>query len=54
VTQTCSYTIERDGQRWTAKIPLADFTKLGPNKVARHNLIANALNSAMQGRPNPT
>lgn len=51
VTQTCFYTIERDGKRWTASVPLADLNKLGANKAAKHTLIANKLNVAMLGAP---
>lgn len=51
LSQSCAYTIERDGKRWTAVIPLAEFAKLGANKVAKRNLLATALNNAMQGKP---
>jgi hypothetical protein len=53
LTQTCTYTIERDGKRWTATVALAEFNKLGANKVAKRNLVANALTSAMAGAPDP-
>lgn len=51
VTQTCFYTIERDGQRWTASIPMADLNKHGANKIAKRNYLATVLNNAMQGEP---
>lgn len=51
VTQTCFYTIERDGKRWTASVPLADLNKLAANKTAKHALVANKLNVAMLGAP---
>lgn len=51
LSQSCAYTIERDGRRWTAAIPLAEFAKLGTNKIAKQNLLATALNNAMQGKP---
>lgn len=49
--RVCFYTIEREGKRWTAIVNLDDLNKLGPNKIARRNLIANALTVAMQGKP---
>lgn len=51
VTRTCFYTIERDGKRWTASIPEVELNKHGPNKIARRNMIAMALNNAMMGKP---
>lgn len=50
-TQTCFYTIEKDGRRWTASVPLEDLRKHQNNKQARRTHIANALGAAMQGKP---
>lgn len=52
-TQTCHYTIERDGQRWTASVAMDDLRKYQNNKQARRAHIANALQAAMQGKPDP-
>ena len=51
--QACYYTIERDGKRWTVKIPLSDLDKHnGPNhKALRRNYIATALQNAMRAAP---
>lgn len=51
VTQTCTYTIQRGDDRWTASVPHAELTRLGANKAAKHALIANKLNMAMLGPP---
>lgn len=51
VTQTCFYTIERGGKRWTVSLPLAELSKLGINKVGKQALVANRLNVAMLGAP---
>jgi hypothetical protein len=50
-TQTCHYTIERDGQRFTASVALEDLRKYQNNKQARRAHIANALTAAMHGEP---
>lgn len=52
VARTCHYTIERDGHRWTADVSLDDLEKIKANKQARRELIANALQAAMQGKSN--
>lgn len=51
VTQACFYTIERGGKRWTVEVPLADLHRHAANKQGRRTHVANALNSAMQGKP---
>lgn len=50
-TQTCHYTIEQGGQRFTASVSLEDLRKHQNNKLARRTHIANALGAAMQGKP---
>lgn len=45
------YTIQRDGKRWTASIPLADLDGYGPNKQGRREHLAKALTAAMMGMP---
>lgn len=47
-TQTCFYTIERGGKRWSVGIPLDDLHRHGANKAGRRAHVANALNTAMQ------
>lgn len=49
-TQTCHYTIERGGKRFTASVPLEDLRKHQNNKQARRMHIANALGTAMLGK----
>lgn len=49
-TQTCHYTIERDGQRWTAAVSMDDLRKQ-PNKMAKRTFLANALEAATRGAP---
>jgi hypothetical protein len=51
LARTCHYTIERDGQRFTADVSLDDLERLKGNKQARRNLIAGALQAAMQRVP---
>ena len=49
-----SYTIERNGQRWTAKIPMKELNALGAvslTKKARVQLVARKLQEAMLGPP---
>lgn len=56
-TRTHSYTIARDGKRWTVAIPDADFAQFGPvvgasaavNKMNRRRHLAQRLEAAMQG-----
>lgn len=52
---TCSYTIERNGKRWTAVIPLQHLdVHKGPNhKALRRAHIAKALETRMMGEPDP-
>jgi hypothetical protein len=50
-TETCAYTIERGGSRWTARIPVAQFEALGANKDARRAYLATMLVAAMQSEP---
>jgi hypothetical protein len=49
-TRTCYYTIERNGQRWTAAIPADAFSK-HKTKQAKRNHLATALTMAMRGAP---
>lgn len=53
LTRICSYTIQRGGERWTVKIPHADLEKHKGNKQLRRNHVANALQNAMRGAPDP-
>jgi hypothetical protein len=46
-----SYTLARDGRRWTAAVALAQLEAQGANKEARRNHLANVLFTAMQGPP---
>ena len=48
-TRICSYTILRDGKRWTAHVPLEALEKHKGNKKLRRDFIANALVAAMRG-----
>lgn len=48
-TQTCTYTAERGGKRWTVTIPAAEFAKHGKNKDGRRKHLATALIAKMQG-----
>lgn len=57
-TRVHSFTIERDGKRYTAHIPDADFQAFGPvlgasaatNKINRRRHLAMRLEAAMQGK----
>lgn len=51
--QACYYTIQRNGERWTVKIPHADLEKHKGNKQLRRNHVANALQNAMRGPSDP-
>ena len=51
-TRTCFYTIERGGKRWTAAIH-ADKLHAQKQKQLRRNYLANALEVAMRGPPDP-
>lgn len=56
-TRTCFYTLERDGKRWTAAIPLTHFEQMGhsvgtnhpPSKQQRRDHVATTLVNAMRG-----
>ena len=48
-TRTCYYTIERDGRRWTAAVPLADLEVHKANRMNRRNHVANVLQAKMSG-----
>jgi len=50
-TDTCAYTIARNGQRWTVEVPLVQLEGHGANKDARRAHLANLLTAAMQGLP---
>lgn len=49
--QTCLYTVERNGKRWTAEIPLDELQRLGGNKMARRKIVENYLATKMAGPP---
>ena len=51
VTNDCFYTIQRAGNRWTVKIPLADLGRHGENKGARRDHVINAFEIKMRGEP---
>lgn len=50
-TKLCSYTIERDGKRWTVEIPLDHLSKHSGNRsrILRREHVAKALHGAMSG-----
>lgn len=56
-TRTHSYTIERNGKRWTVAIPDDDFEQFGPivgasgavNRMNRRRHLAMRLEAAMDG-----
>lgn len=50
-TSTCYYTIARDGNRWTAAVPLDHLEQHGAAKPKRRDHIARALMTAMEGPP---
>ncbi len=50
-TDTCAYTLARNGQRWTVQVPLAQLEAHGANRDARRAHLANVLLAAMQGLP---
>jgi hypothetical protein len=58
-TRTCFYTIERNGKRWTATIPLKHFEDRGfimgaqhlPSRQQRRDYLASMLEQAMNGPP---
>ena len=57
VKHTHSYTIERNGKRWTVEIPDADFQNFGPvmgasaatNRMNRRRHLAMRLQAAIDG-----
>jgi hypothetical protein len=49
VTRVCSYTLERDGKRWTVQIHESEFSRQGGTPVRRAHL-ARKLETAMLGR----
>lgn len=54
-TKTCTYTIERNGKRWTAAVPLHHLTahKGGNAKMLRRNHVARVLETRINGEPDP-
>ncbi len=50
-TRMCFYTIARNGQRWTAAVPLDHLDKHKGNRTLRRNHLANVLTNAMRGLP---
>jgi hypothetical protein len=53
VSKVCTYTIERNGKRWTAEVPVHHLQshKGGNAKMLRRNHVAKVLEMAMQGEP---
>jgi hypothetical protein len=53
-TRVCTYTIERDGSRWTVGVPLQNLNayKTANHKALRRQHVARVLHTAMQGAPN--
>jgi hypothetical protein len=51
LTNDCFYTIQRAGNRWTAKVPLAELEQHGENKGARRDHVISAIEIAMRGEP---
>jgi hypothetical protein len=49
-TRTCTYTIQRDGKRWTVKVPLAHLEAHKGHKPKRRHHVAKLLQGAMQGQ----
>lgn len=52
-SKVCTYTIERNGKRWTAEVHLNHLSahKGGNAKMLRRNHVAKVLEMAMQGEP---
>jgi hypothetical protein len=50
-TDSCGYTIERNGKRWTVQVQLAQLDACGANKQARRDYLGNVLLAAMDGPP---
>lgn len=50
-TRKASYTIERNGKRWTVTIHADEFEKHKNNHAARRTHLANTLQNAMNGPP---
>ena len=50
-TDSCAYTIERNGKRWTVQVLLAQLDACGANKQARRDYLGNVLLAAMDGPP---
>jgi hypothetical protein len=50
-SDTCAYTIARNGKRWTVQVPLAQLDAYGANKQARRDCLGNLLLAAMDGPP---
>lgn len=50
-TRTCFYTIERDGKRWTASVPLDHLETYKGNRQKRRDHVGRCLEQAMRGAP---
>jgi hypothetical protein len=50
-TGICSYTIERGGKRWTARVHVDELNKYKNDKMRRRQHVAAALQQAMMGPP---
>src|SRR6185312_4937082 len=52
-TRTCFYTIQRDGKRWTAAVPVDHLEKHKGNRQNRRNHVAAVITNAMRGPHDP-
>jgi len=50
-TDTCAYTLARDGKRWTVAVSMRALDTHGSSREARRAHLANLLLAAMQGPP---
>lgn len=53
-TRICTYTLVRGTRRWTVKIPLATLDAFGGDRGKRRDYLANAIEGAMRGPPDPS
>jgi len=50
VSRKCSYTIARDGRRWTVYIHIDELNRHGGNKKLRRDHLGKLLMDAMRGK----
>jgi hypothetical protein len=50
-TDSCAYTIERNGKRWTVQVPLAQLDTCGANKQAAATILATCCSPRWMARP---